>query len=700
MTTRSATAKPASLLPVKLLPALEPLTLPAVASAKLNGVAIDAALNGAVATAERERTMLRASQLTLSVIDADGELLRSPILDQRIELELPGAGAWHYERERSIGGYSHDGRILQIRFWDRESAGLKLINYARTWSGERYGLDTFVAAVCAETAREIKGLSLRAVVPRPNEILSPVTPVVRRTVRKTNGGTSPAGGTTAGRGFPAGAAPKLTVKGVRANASQVRVLDAVITEADRLNASPRVQAAAVMAVIVESAAGEMLRTTGDDDAGYFQQGRPWISAANARDPAKGCRAFLLGGTEAKVGGTGGVLGWKQIHGTLRSATGDLGLMVAKVQAPRSDLRGEYGRWYREAMRAVELWHGGSGTSKIRRSTAGTSDSTSTSDTTQTLKRLHRPTEWRRGKTGAPESSWTMLGRYAQSFGRRRFVIEDRLVVADDDDLIRAAPHQTLTFSDPNITSRPSLDQDGPGGIESLEFTILAVAWRTPPGGVVDLQGAGSVASGPWLVATVTDTAGQPTVRVQLTQPATEDPDQQTRTIRTTTKTTGSPGASSRSDASGGAQKALEWAASKIGIREVGFNRGAGVEAIIREAGGAAGQPYCGYFVQLALRAGGLNPPNLGAVYTSYTRSAARQSPFSGAGSAASAKPGDLAIMGGPTGHIEIVERNNRSSNTLTTIGGNTSIPGGGQGVARKSRPYNAITRIAHVRYPS
>ena len=39
-------------------------------------MAIDATLKGAIATVDRERTMLRASQLTLSVIDPDGELFQ------------------------------------------------------------------------------------------------------------------------------------------------------------------------------------------------------------------------------------------------------------------------------------------------------------------------------------------------------------------------------------------------------------------------------------------------------------------------------------------------------------------------------------------------------------------------------------------------------------------------------------------------
>jgi hypothetical protein len=605
MTTRSPKPRPKAPPPVKLLPALKPVSMPMVASAVLNGTAIDATLRNAVMTMERERTMLRASQITLSIADPNGEVLRSPILDQRIELKLPDAGTWIYDRGRSIGGYGYQGGVLTIRFWDLESAAMKSVNHARRWDGKRYDLEAFVRAVATETMREVKGVTLRAVVPRPDEILTPVTPVVQRTVRSASGDSKAVGRMTPGRGFPAGAAGKLTVKGARATPAQVRVLDAVITEADSLNASPRVQAAALMAVIQESQAGALLATTGDDDAGYFQQGRPWISLANTRDPAKGCRAFLLGGSEAKVGGTGGTSGWKQTHGSLRQATGDLGLMVAAVQRPRADLRGEYSRWYVESMRAVELWHGGSGTKKIARSAA--TSSASTAEKTEMLKRLHRPTEWRRGKTGSPESTYTMLDRYAQSFGRRRFVTEDRLVVADDEDLIRAAPHQTLTISDPNIVERPSLEQDGPGGLESLDFSILAAAWRTPPGGVIDLQGAGSAASGPWLVATLTDTAGSPVVRVQLTQPATEDPDKQTRTIRTTTVGDGSAaGASSRtakadSSASGRVyQAALQISQATPGYEYGGGHRGERLtSALMRK------RLDCSSSSSLALKLGGL-----------------------------------------------------------------------------------------------
>lgn len=538
-TARSTKTRPTQARPVRLLPAIRPVQMSAISGGLLNGVAVDARLQDAFLSANRERTITGASELVVRIGDPDGELLRSPILRNRLELDLRGRDGerWIYDRARSIGGYDHDGYVLVLRLWDRETAALKLVNGARTWDGRAFSLEGLTQSICRETNKAFPGMRLRAEVPDPGQILSPVAPVVQRTIRNSVGGRDPVGrAKTPVRGFPAGAEAKLTVKGARASAAQARVIASVIEEAVRNNASPRVQAGAVMAVIVESEAGRLLETTGNDDAGYFQQGRPWISLANSRDPAKACRAFLLG-PDADVGGTGkgnDPPGWKQTHGSLREATGDLGLMVAAIQRPRADLRGEYGRWEKEAVRAVDLWNGGSGETKVPRPSAGGSTTTtSTATTERKLKRLHRPTEWRRGSSRTPESSLTMLRRYAKTFGRRVFVAEDRLVIADDDQLILAAPHMAFTAFDPNITQRPQITADGPGGMQQITFTALTAWWTAPPGAVVDLQGAGEN-DGPWLVETLADEAGGHTIDVTLTQPATEDADQQTQKIKTTT----------------------------------------------------------------------------------------------------------------------------------------------------------------------
>lgn len=54
--------------------------------------------------------------------------------------------------------------------------------------------------------------------------------------------------------------------------------------------------------------------------------------------------------------------------------------------------------------------------------------------------------------------------------------------------------------------------------------------------------------------------------------------------------------SSSSEASKVAKYAAEVALSRVGIREVGYNRGPEVSVIIRRAGGQEGQSWCMYFV--------------------------------------------------------------------------------------------------------
>ncbi|WP_210492288.1 hypothetical protein [Patulibacter sp. SYSU D01012] len=498
----------------RLLPVLERLDIDVVSSATLNGANVDARLVDAITGIDRDLTIDGANVLTLPIHDPDRELLRADLLGGQIDLDLGRAGRWRMDRSRDIGGLAVNDDILTLRLWDRSSAALRAQTAPIRISSER--LD--IAGLARFFAREVRGdAPMQIVAPFPGDI-----PPEETTSSRSSGKSS--------IGFSASAAAKVKVKGARATRAQLKAIDAILAEATELRAGTRVKVAALMAATQESRMGAEGHTTGDDDTGYFQQGREWISAKNAKDPAKGCRAFLLGG-EANVGGTEKTKkGWKQHFGSLSSgaAPSDLGAAIFKVQSGGAGANS----WKEEAERTVKLWTGNASGSSSR-----------------TVK---RPAQWRRGTSDGPESSWSALDREAKRLGRRRFIalpwrLAPRLVVASDQSLIQAQPHVTVKGLDSGIlTAVPSIDIEGVKTLQEIELTVVASAWPAPPGAVAELVDFGP-ADGPWIVKRIGVSAGSDDATVTLQKPTTKV-EAQPEATRAASATRGGRSASSAAQA--------------------------------------------------------------------------------------------------------------------------------------------------------
>ena len=136
--------------------------------------------------------------------------------------------------------------------------------------------------------------------------------------------------------------------------------------------------------------------------------------------------------------------------------------------------------------------------------------------------------------------------------------------------------------------------------------------------------------------------------------------------------------------------AVRWARSKVGIHESGGNT-------VRQLG-FAGQAWCGLFVTMAANKNGAKVTgNTAYVPTIMQEAKSKSNGFAGwTSNTHAARPGDFVVLFGG-GHVELVTSVNRDG-SVNTIGGNTSTPGGGEGVARKTRSRGQITGIAKVRY--
>lgn len=284
-------------------------------------------------------------------------------------------------------------------------------------------------------------------------------------------------------GFSHGA--RLTVKGKKVTPAQRRRMAGILNEARRLGASNLVMAACIACATQESVMGASAGTTGNDDTGLYQQGRNWISARDAMDPAKSTRAFLTGAING-----GGAPGWKDKHGSLTRAPGGFENAIKKVQVSV----GGYRQWEAEAKRTVAAFQGGGGGS------AGASWST---------KRYQF-------SRNSDENSWSAMQRLAQEVGWRCFVVGNSVYYMSEAQLYARRPRYEVRPETPSVLEF-TFDLDWGKPVSEASLLVALDRWGAPPGSVVVVDGFGPP-DGRWLVASVSRDWFSPTAEVRLKQP--------------------------------------------------------------------------------------------------------------------------------------------------------------------------------------
>lgn len=633
----------------RLMPILPAIALAVPDSLRLEGPSRVAVLDQTIISAEIELSISRASQITLQVHDPDLRLYRDKLLTSQVDIDLGEDASskhirrWRLDPSRAVGGIAVSGTTTTLRFWAVADAALKAETSPLRKSAARMSLLGWVRLL----AREVHGqVPLTAIVPAATE---PVA--ADDSSRETS------------LGFPPSSTAKLTVKGAPITREQLRVADEALQEAATQSAPLRPTLALLCAGIVESALKNL--DHGDRDSEGFLQARVGIHGRPvARSVPASSRKFLGEGF------------WKY-GGALKIAKENpnmaIGTIAQRVQG--SAYPDRYAKHEKEARAILTAYAGGNIRRWPPKRGGGERES-------------KKRTEWRRGTAKKRESSRAVLLRLAEELGRRHFTSAGRLVLASDQSLIVAAPHLSLALDDELLVTRPQIDREGQHALTTLDLQIRARDWPIPPGGVLDLTDAGP-ATGAWLVETVRARAGDPIIDVTLTQPTTQLPSTQS----------GRPGAAAQR--SNGPAAAIAWAEQRLAVREHGTNTGDAVNNIIRAGGGSPGQPWCGFFCGAALAVAGVKTDSrIGSVNWIYNAAAAKQAPFRGRVSAAHGKPGDLVVLFGSSTHVGLVVRVDRAANVVHTIEGNTGTPGGGQGVARKARPFSSVVAIAQVRYPS
>lgn len=466
-------------------------------------------------------------------------------------------------------------------------------------------------------------------------------------------------------GFAPGA--KVEVKGSRANAAQMKTIDAVLAEAFRLGCSAEVMVACIMCITQETEGGLPKYThstaiaAGETHRGPFQQQPGYGSDADILDPTTSTHSFLLG--------KNGIPGWKQRNGSLSGAPRDLGAAIERVQI--SGLGSLYNQWRDEATRTVRTWLGGG--------RAGRRSATRV-----------KPYQFHRGRPDGPkgENTWDAAGRLVDEVGWRRFVVDDHaggtFYLIAEDDLMASRAVMRFTEGD-NGVDEIACDIDAGKPVDTATVSCRMDRWEAHAGEVVEITNFGE-ATGRWLVSSfrrpLFSTAGTIELRRRsalLHERA--EPANDTESVSIT------GGSSTGGAGSGGAADMVAWAKSQVGVVEgsAGHRRYASAFGLGME------QPWCSVFVGYGLKRLGLSMPGNPAYSGAWLD-------WSGGSRVrlADIRPGDLPVIdwgdGGITDHVAVYIGNGRM------IGGNQRKAGTNGAVTESALPRGFVVGVVRPHY--
>lgn len=449
----------------------------------------------AVLDAEVRRTIQGASTISLTLADDKNELVTRPIFRNQFDLEVDDL--WF----RLQGIEDTGDGLLSLGFEARD------VNRLRHRTGHLKVLRKQL------TRAEFILLMIRELRHPAVSFFSPQVHVVQPVRSKRDHRRQKADRDEQRRpGFGPGA--NITVKGVRANPSQVRIAEVILDTCLSLNCNFRVMSMAIACATQESNMVDLQH--GDyahsDSHGPFGQ---WdVAYPNNRDLVGATKGFLLG---TPSGDHFGIIEYEKNH-----PSANFSLSIAAVQRCREDLVMEYQRWKEEANNTVKEYLGG---------TTGT--------TTYELEKKI-PYAFERKKD---ENSWKAMTRLAGEVRWRVFESNGLVYYVSDEYLLKSRVRALVTPDSPGV-DKITAKYHGNKEVEEATITGRAKEWAAPPGTVVRISGKGK-ADGRWLVHEITSSLFSEDFEASLRRPVEPlpEPPPETKTI-TRTVSTGSAGGSS------------------------------------------------------------------------------------------------------------------------------------------------------------
>lgn len=422
-----------------------------------------------------ERTIEGASTVEVVLNDGDRAILRSGLLNNRLDIEMDGL--WF----RLVKVAKQDDH-LTLTFEDREVAILRTYNKLKIAKRENATRAEFVVNLL----REVKEFKIPYVIPE----LHKVQPIQKSADVQIDWD----GILNKGKGIPAdndaapsgsldqvlarGAGKKaLTVKNVTADPAQINNANIIMRVGESMGAVRKVVVSAIMTAITESSLRNL--PYGDrDSVGLFQQRDSWGSQEDRMDPA----------TSAKLYYTQAI---KIYNSDPNISYGDL---CQRVQV--SAYPDRYATHRTEAERFVTAY----GITGADRETAANVANNQGTDTTQSSTYIfYRGIPDSTKKTWKKEDSWTCIQRLADDVHWRAFFISGVFYYISEDDLIKSLPIATVTESSSGIEG---IDGDYDQGKKTATLTVTARVgtWLVPPGAIILIQDMGPW-NGRWIVST-------------------------------------------------------------------------------------------------------------------------------------------------------------------------------------------------------
>lgn len=465
---------------------------------RLGGKRVSARVTQATQSIQEVETMDGASTFTMVLYDQDGELERSGLFDSAVDLRVLGVTAADDRMYRLVKVQSQPP-MLTLQFEDRDVAFMRQHNSFRRASRAKVTRLQFIVSM----VREVKKRRIPVFAPEV-KLKQPIAKQDQQAKRKSRGGK--------GHRFPAGA--DITVKGGKASSAQLKVLDDVLEQGMDQGATRRGLIGAVMCVTVESEAKNM--AGGDlDSVGAFQQRKSqgWPATRVVKTDARAFYKAFLPSVKANPGA-------------------DLGTLVANVQKPREDLRGEYAKWQSEATKTVDAWLGEEGAD-------GDGGGTYT-------KRY----EFRRGEPGKKEDTWAAAGRLVDEVRFRRFMRRGELWLVSENWLSKQRCKVSWSRRSQGVQSI-SYEYDSGKQVTSATVTAFAAAGLLLAGDGVILKDMGKAANGRYLVSTITRDHFSPLITYELKRRTVALPEPAAETATRSSDGTSTGG-------TGGATGSLDW----------------------------------------------------------------------------------------------------------------------------------------------
>jgi hypothetical protein len=419
------------------------------------------------------RTVEGASTVVVTLIDTDRAILRSGLLNSKLDIDLNGLWFRLVKVEKM-------GDILSLTFEDREIALLRTYNKLKLAHRSKVTRAEFINNLI----NEVKEEDIPVVIPQLHTVQAiQVTKDIgfgTETVDKTPG--IPEDINTAQdlhRHNEATAAtanfPHLTVKGDSASRSQIETANIILQTGSSMGVRRKLLVCAIMTAIVESSITNL--PYGDlDSLGVFQQRASWGSVTERLDVATSARKFFN----------------KAVLRDNEVPNATYGLICQEVQV--SAFPDRYETYKPEAEVFVQAFGipGGDNPS----GTAGANNSFGV-DQTGADYIFYRGIPQDAGKTWKKENSWDCIQRLASEVQVRAFFVSGVFYYITEDELFSSKPVAIIGEYAEGVEGLDG-DYDQGKGSGQVTLTCRVGTWLVPPGALITLIDMGPW-NGRWLV---------------------------------------------------------------------------------------------------------------------------------------------------------------------------------------------------------